>query len=178
MHDPFPIPPPAFLTSLTTPIATALSLPTLPLHIHELLLATLTYQLICTVFAPILSTFFFPRIYPSLPRRTRLNWDVHVVSMVQSIVVNGLALWVMWVDEERGSMAWQERVWGYDGAGGMIQGFAAGYFLWDLLVCVRWVGVFGWGMLAHAVAALVVFSLGFVSRCGFTHIEFPTFYHI
>lgn len=161
MRDPFPIPPPAFLTSLTNPIANALSLSTLPLHIHELLLATLTYQLICVVFAPLLSTYFFPRIYPTLPRRTRLNWDVHVVSMVQSIVVNGLALWVMWVDEERGSMGWEERVWGYDGAGGMIQGFAAGYFLWDLLVCVRWVGVFGWGMLAHAVAALVVFSLGF-----------------
>ncbi|MCJ1466760.1 hypothetical protein MMC07_005380 [Pseudocyphellaria aurata] len=161
MHDPFPVPPPTFLKSLTTPIATALSLPTLPLHIHELLLATCTYQLICTVVAPILSSYFFPRIYPTLPRRTRLNWDVHVVSMVQSIVVNGLALWVMWVDEERGAMGWEERVWGYDGAGGMIQGFAAGYFLWDLLVCLRWVDVFGWGMLAHAVAALVVFSLGF-----------------
>lgn len=75
-------------------------------------------------------------------------------------------------------MGWEERVWGYDGAGGMIQGFAAGYFLWDLLVCIRWVGVFGWGMLAHAVAALVVFSLGFVSRCGFVDIHFPAFQFI
>ena len=60
-------------------------------------------------------------------------------------------------------MGWEERVWGYDGAGGMIQGFAAGYFLWDLIICVRFLEVFGWGLLAHAVAALVVFSLGFVS---------------
>ena len=64
-------------------------------------------------------------------------------------------------------MGWEERVWGYDGAGGMIQGFAAGYFLWDLMICIRWLGVFGWGLLAHAVAALVVFSLGFVSRISF-----------
>lgn len=163
MHDPFPLRPPAFLTALTTPIAESLSLHTLPLHIHEILLATLTYHLICTVIAPFLSARLFPTIYPQLPRRTRLNWDVHVVSMVQSVVVNALALWVMWVDKERARMGWEARVWGYDGAGGMIQGFAAGYFLWDLLVCVRWVGVFGWGMLAHAVAALVVFSLGFVS---------------
>lgn len=45
----------------------------------------------------------------------------------------------------------------------MIQAFAAGYFLWDLWVCARNVGVFGWGLLAHAVAALCVYSLGFVS---------------
>ncbi len=64
-------------------------------------------------------------------------------------------------------MGWKERVWGYDGAGGMIQGFAAGYFLWDLMICIRWLGVFGWGLLAHAVAALVVFSLGFVSPSSF-----------
>lgn len=60
-------------------------------------------------------------------------------------------------------MDWAGRVWGYTGGGGMIQGFAAGYFLWDLCVCVAHVDVFGWGLLAHAVAALVVFSLGFVS---------------
>lgn len=61
-------------------------------------------------------------------------------------------------------MGWEERVWGYDGAGGMIQAFAAGYFLWDLMICIRWFSVFGWGLLAHAMAALVVFSLGFVSQ--------------
>lgn len=60
-------------------------------------------------------------------------------------------------------MGWEERVWGYTGASGMIQGFAAGYFLWDLFTCAGNMGVFGWGLLAHAVAALVVFSLGFVS---------------
>jgi len=72
-----------------------------------------------------------------------------------------LALWVMWADRERADMGWKERVYGYTGAGGMIQGFAAGYFLWDLVVSVQHVGIFGWGLLAHAVSALVVFSLGF-----------------
>jgi hypothetical protein len=167
MHDPFPLAPPPFLTKLATPIANDLSLTTLPLHIHELLLATLFYHVICTIVSPLLSTALFPKIYPSLPHRTRLNWDVHVVSLTQSLVINALALWVMWVDRERGAMGWEERVWGYDGAGGMIQGFAAGYFLWDLMICIRWLGVFGWGLLAHAVAALVVFSLGFVSQISF-----------
>lgn len=69
----------------------------------------------------------------------------------------------MYTDRERSNMDWEERVWGYTGAEGMIQGFAAGYFLWDLFVCAGNVGVFGFGLLAHAIAALVVFSLGFVS---------------
>ena len=69
----------------------------------------------------------------------------------------------MFNDEERGGMGWEERVWGYTGADGMIQGFAAGYFLWDLWLCGMNVDIFGWGLLAHSIAALVVFLLGFVS---------------
>ncbi|KAM0796690.1 TLC domain-containing protein [Usnea florida] len=161
MHDPFPFPPPPLLARLTTPIANALALPTLPLHIHELLCATLVYHVICRYISPYLSSKLFPRTYPALNARTKLNWDVHVVSLAQSLIINTLALWVMWTDEERGRMEWDQRVWGYTGASGMIQGFAAGYFLWDLITCVGNVAVFGWGLLAHAVAALVVFSLGF-----------------
>lgn len=55
-----------------------------------------------------------------------------------------------------------QRVYGYTGGGGLIQAFAGGYFLWDLVVTVQNVGVFGVGMLCHAAAALCVFSLGFV----------------
>lgn len=57
----------------------------------------------------------------------------------------------------------EERVFGYTGAGGMVQGFACGYFLWDLVVSTINMGVFGYGLWAHAVAALWVFSFGFVS---------------
>lgn len=60
-------------------------------------------------------------------------------------------------------MRWEEKVWGYTGASGLIQGFAMGYFLWDLVITGMNLGIFGLGMLAHAVSALFVFSLGFVS---------------
>lgn len=56
----------------------------------------------------------------------------------------------------------RERVHGYTGGAGLIQAFAGGYFLWDLVVTVQHVGVFGVGMLFHAICALCVFSLGFV----------------
>jgi hypothetical protein len=60
-------------------------------------------------------------------------------------------------------MNWQGRTFGYTGASGLIQGFATGYFVWDLWVTLQNVSVFGPGMLAHAVSALFVFALGFVS---------------
>lgn len=163
MHDPFFLPPPPFLQNTVKPIAAQLGLTTLHLHIHELLFATTVYSFIYTVVSPLVSNTLFPDIYPKFPPRTRLNWDVHVVSLCQSLFINCAALWVMWVDEERRQMGWEERVWGYSGAGGMIQAFAAGYFLWDLGICFRNRSVFGLGLLAHAVAALVVFSFGFVS---------------
>jgi len=170
MLDPV-VSPPALLTTLVQPVADFFGLTTLPLHAHEILIAFLFYHSINTYLSPLLSRRLFPQSYAALPPRTKLNWDVHVVSLVQSSLINALALWVIFTDEERKSMAWPERVWGYTGGNGMIQGFAAGYFLWDLVVSSMNVGVFGWGLLAHAVAALVVFSLGFVSP---THPSLPS----
>lgn len=57
----------------------------------------------------------------------------------------------------------EERIWGYTGALGMTQAFAAGYFIWDVKISATNVGILGWGSLAHAVSALLITSLGFVS---------------
>ncbi len=164
MIDPL-APPPPWLVSLTEPLAEALYLPTLPYHIHEVLFAFVLYQTTQSIISPVLSTYLFPSIYPKLTRRTRINWDVHVVSLVQSCLINTLALWVMFTDEERYGMKNSaiERIYGYTGASGLIQGFATGYFVWDLVVSTRYLKIFGPGILAHAVTALAVFSLGFVS---------------
>jgi len=162
MKDPFIFPPIPWLQRAAQPVADYLFFPTLPLHVHEIVAGALLYSVIYYPVSPILSTLLFPRHYPQLSRKRRLNWDAHVVSLVQSCLINGLALWVMVVDEERKAMTWEERIWGYTGASGMIQGLAAGYFVWDLIVTSRNLDVFGLGTLAHAISALLVFSLGFV----------------
>ncbi|KAI9840436.1 MAG: hypothetical protein M1838_004062 [Thelocarpon superellum] len=160
MLDPIP-PPPQIVSQLTQPLADALGLKTLPFHIHEVILAFAVYTWVNFSLAPVLSSKLFPTIYRNLAPRTKVNWDVHVVSLFQSCTINFLALWVMYVDQERKEMSWQERVWGYTGAGGMIQGFAAGYFVWDLMITLMNIDCFGYSMLAHAISALTVFSLGF-----------------
>lgn len=86
-----------------------------------------------------------------------------MVSFLQSVWVSVLALWVMAKDKERASMSWEERVWGYTGSLGLVEAFGCGYFLWDFWISVRYVDLFGWGMLAHATSALTVFAFGFVS---------------
>ncbi|WEW55015.1 hypothetical protein PRK78_000442 [Emydomyces testavorans] len=160
MLDPVP-PPPAWLQTLIRPFTEYASLPSLQYHIHEVLGAFVFYQLVQSVISPIVSSWLFPNIYPKFPRRTKLNWDVHVVSLVQSTIINTVALWVMFVDEERKSMNAGERVFGYSGASALIQALATGYFLWDLIVSTVHVRVFGLGLWFHAVSALWVFGLGF-----------------
>jgi len=161
MFDPFPFKNPPWLKDFITPYAERLDLPSLPDHIHEILFAAILYQLTLTVFSPVLSTAIFGRRYRKLSPKNRLNWDVHVVSFVQSTLVCTLAIYVTLKDKEREAMGFQERVYGYTGALGLVQAFGCGYFLWDLYVCARYVTLFGPGMLAHAVAALAVYTLGF-----------------
>lgn len=174
MHDPFPLPAPQRLTELVKPVADYLSLKTLPYHLHEVLFAFLLYHATNNYISPAFSRKFFPRIYSSFNARTRLNWDVHIVSFVQSTLICVLALWVMWNDDERRGMDWNAKVHGYTGAGGLIQAFAGGYFVWDLVITLQHLNIFGIGMLAHAVSALFVFSLGFVSRPQRTAIEYKS----
>jgi hypothetical protein len=121
----------------------------------------LAYTFIDRVIAPVASNYFFPTTYSKFDAGRKTNWNVHIVSLCQSLLINTLALWVMFTDEERKNMTWEERIWGYTGAAGMIQGLATGYFLWDLMVTLQNIRLFGLGMLAHATSALIVFSFGF-----------------
>ncbi len=65
------------------------------------------------------------------------------------------------------------RVFGYTGAMGAVQGFAAGYFVWDLWVSIIHLDVLGVGSLAHAASALLITMFGFVSAPLFILILFP-----
>ncbi|KAH8695403.1 TLC domain-containing protein [Talaromyces proteolyticus] len=170
MLDPFP--PPRWLQDLTTPWAASLHLYSLPYHIHEVILAFAFYQLIHSYLSPRLSRAFFPRLYSELPPRTQLNWDIHVVSLVQSVLVNAVALWVTFADTERKEMTVYERIHGYTGALGLVQALAAGYFLYDIIVSIVHIKLFGLGMVFHGLSAFCVYILGFRP---FVNFYAPTF---
>ncbi|KAL2866725.1 TLC domain-containing protein [Aspergillus lucknowensis] len=160
MLDPIP-PPPEWLREAVEPWALRLNLPALADHSHEVATTFLGYLLIHYILSPWLSPKLFPRYYPNFNKRTKLNWDVHVVSLIQSTFINGVALWVLFTDEERKSMNLGERVYGYTGSCAFISSLAVGYFIYDLIVSALYVNIFGIGMLFHAVCALWVFSFGY-----------------
>lgn len=162
MIDPFPLPP-ALLTQAIRPVASLLNLSTLPFHIHEIFLAFLVYHVINIYLGPMCSRRFFGPTYTASTRWTKINWNVHIVSFVQSTLITIITCLVIWKDHERSDMSQQERIVGYTGAGGMVQALVAGYFLWDLMVCVEHFQVLGLGSLLHAISALLVTFLGFVS---------------
>jgi hypothetical protein len=172
MLNPF-FPPLPALQKLVTPLCNALHLYSLPLHIHEILSAFAVYHVIFEYLAPPLSGFFLAKQYTSLSRESKLRWNMHCVSMVQSVTICVLALWVTAVDEERRSMNHEERMWGYTGAAGLVQALATGYFLFDLVVMIRHLDVFGVSMLTHALSCLITYTLGFVSLTNFQiyHLE-------
>ena len=56
-----------------------------------------------------------------------------------------------------------DRLWAYSPPVGSVQAFAADYFIWDLIKSVWHFRVLGLGSLTHAICALLVTMLGFVS---------------
>ena len=164
MLDPFPLSPPLVLVDNVAPISERLHLKTLPLHAHEVLFAFVFYHITQHVVSPLLSRALWPQTYASLKHKTRVKWDVHVVSMIQSILICSMSLWVLAVDEEMGRGDWKGRIWGYSGAAGLVQALAGGYFLWDITVSTYWLNILGIGSLLHAIAAFIITMLGFVSH--------------
>lgn len=162
MKDPFFVPPIDALTEWVRPLAQKYHLTVLPQHIHEVIASALLYTFIHLVISPWVSNKYAAQHYPK-SRGKRASWDSHVVSLFQSVLICVVALWVMFTDKERASMDWQARVWGYTGSSGMVQSLVVGYFLWDFCITVAYLDVFGLGLLAHAVSALSVYSLGYVS---------------
>jgi hypothetical protein len=161
MLDPF-LPPIPWLKTLIQPTCDYLSLRTLPLHIHEILYAYAFYHFIFAYLAPPLSSRLLPNSYTKLSYESKLRWNMHCASMVQSVAISILAPLIMAIDKERKVMNLEERMWGYTGAAGFVQALATGYFLFDLVVMIRYLDVFGLGMLAHASSCLLTYTLGFV----------------
>jgi hypothetical protein len=159
MRDPFFS---AASQALFQPICDFFSLQSLALHIHEILFVFAVYHIIFEYIASPLSSTLLSKSYKNLSYESKLRWNMHCVSMVQSCGICFLALWTILMDQERKNMNLEERIWGYTGAAGLVQALATGYFLFDLLVMLRFLDVFGLGMLAHALSCLVTYTLGFV----------------
>jgi hypothetical protein len=155
------IPPIHFLQDRLQPLATAAHLPVFAAHAHEVLIGFVLYHSIFEYIAPALSAALIPS-YKTFDRKTTIKWNMQCVSMVQSILICSMSLWVIKNDKERAVMDDTERVLGFTGAGASVQSFAMGYFIWDLISATQHVKYVGVPVLLHAISCCAVYMLGFV----------------
>lgn len=134
-------------------------------HWHEIVASAAFYFAIQAA-SPVVSKRWFGRSYTNLDVKTRLNFDVHVVSMVQCIISIFilLPLWNHPHFQNRLQDPYSS-VFGYNGYSGFVSAVSIGYFLWDLYVCLRHFKLFGFGFLLHAFAALYVFVCSLRPYC-------------
>lgn len=127
-------------------------------HWHEVVLSLLFYGTI-HLLSPFVMSRWMGSHYTTLPKRTRVNFDVHVVSMVQCFI-SIASLAPMWNHSH-----WQNRlndpkssIEGSTPYGSFVAAITVGYFVWDVIVCTVYFLLFGLGFLVHGLAALYVFS--------------------
>lgn len=131
-------------------------------HWHEVIGSFLMYTGIQLLSYPICRRLFGTK-YSLLDKKTRINFDIHVVSMFQA-VISILSIIPMWnhplLSDSRLDPSLS--VTGYYPYGGFVGSSTTGYFLWDFVMCAVCYKLFGLGFLAHAVAALTVFLFSFI----------------
>lgn len=147
-------PPPPQFVKLVTPLCEQFGFNALPLHLHVILGAAVFYQVIFLL-SPIISSPF--KSYNTLKLRSKINWDIHVVSMVQSILICWLAFLALGDPQLQA-----DRAFGYSAFGADVSALACGYFIWDTYVSIKYANLFGIGFALHGIASLFVFLFGFV----------------
>lgn len=134
-------------------------------HWHEVILSLVFYSVI-QLLSPWVSKRVVGKAYTDLDRKTRINFDIHVVSMVQCLISVG-ALIFSWNHDHITNRLVDPflSVFGYNPYTGFVSAISVGYFLWDLVVCMQHYDIFGPGFLVHAVAAMTVFVCSFRPFC-------------
>ncbi|CDO93754.1 unnamed protein product [Kluyveromyces dobzhanskii CBS 2104] len=120
-------------------------------HLHEALVSFVVYQFILyPIVAPKLNQWLFQKHYTEKNEADKANFDIHTVSMIQSVV----SLYLIWplLRIPFGSNV----VTYYNSYASMVSAVSIGYFMWDLYICLRYFKLFGFGFLFHAIAAMSV----------------------
>lgn len=134
-------------------------------HWHEIAASFLFYVVIQYISA-FSSKYIFGDTYTKLDRKTKVNFDIHIVSQVQCVisiyfVVN------CWYHPMLYNYTTDPvtSIVGYYPFGGLVAAATTGYFLWDTYVCLAYFLLFGTGFLFHGLAALYVFGTALIPFC-------------
>ncbi|QLQ78599.1 hypothetical protein HG537_0A08460 [Torulaspora globosa] len=130
------------------------------LHLHEIIGSFVFYQLVYAYVAPWLNRLVFRDKYSSISdAKTRINFDIHTVSSVQCLVTFYTIAPTLFLPMNLNVVTYRNELVC------MASSMAIGYFLWDLLICIRYFNLYGFEFLAHAASSLYVFLLSLKPFC-------------
>ncbi|KAK0631368.1 TLC domain-containing protein [Immersiella caudata] len=141
-------------SSTITSLSLSLNLRTLPPHLPSILLSTLSFTLLHLLSTP-LSHFLLPKTYPSFPPSSKTDWNLRVVSLIQSLILGPLSLYILtcqfFIWPPRGLI---ERVYGYYELETQMTDIALGYFLWHFAMMLKEYKKHGMQMVLHAMVGV------------------------
>jgi len=134
------------------PIAQKYGFSVLPEVADIVVIAALFFTAINFSLSPAISRAVFPLWYGKADRRTRINWDVRVVSLIHALVAVVLASRCLSLKSLD-----QDRAFGTDPNASFLLAITIGYFIWDVFETI--LNFSEVGFVAHGVACLSIFLL-------------------
>ncbi len=120
-----------WVTQAVQPYADQLGIPAIAPHVPTVVLS-LTSWVTIQYLSAVLSPKLFPKRFAKFDRRTRVNWDIHVVSFVHAAIVTPAAAAIWWQVQQSGGLAAKnhplaiDRLRGYDYEAGQVYAIALG----------------------------------------------------
>lgn len=135
------------------PYAQAWGLPYLPVHLISIMRSLLLWYAL-QLLSHSISPRIFPKSFAKMSSRTRTSWDLHMVSLIHSVVVAPISLYY-WLQIDEST----DRLWGYDYTLAQVYALSLGYFAWDVIMSLRYEG---FAFVLHGVlgftAAMLVYK--------------------
>lgn len=91
--------------------------------------------------------------YAHLPRNSQIDWSTRVASMVHACIVLPLSIYGLYFEGELP----KDVIFKTSYVSSLVTAISGGYFVWDLLICIKHLSIIGYGFLLHAVYCGVVF---------------------
>ncbi|KAH3679272.1 hypothetical protein WICMUC_001096 [Wickerhamomyces mucosus] len=123
-------------------------------NIHFLIFIILFYQIIF-ISSSIISPLIFSNTFKDLSKKTRLDFHIRIVSLVQSILIL-IAIIPLFNDP----IMENDRVFGHTPYSELVTSAALGYFVWDSIMSLIFVKYFGIQFLIHGLVSSLVFYIG------------------
>ncbi|KAI9244285.1 TLC domain-containing protein [Phascolomyces articulosus] len=133
----------------------AMGLPTLKYNWQVILLSTILCSVIYEV-SRIISPLLFPKTFQFFKGYTPTNWHIHVVSSFHSVLISVGSICILF----DGELA-KNKLFGYSPWAATIYSISCGYFIWDIIMAVRYMKYQGVSMVCHGIAGFIVIFMAY-----------------